>query len=106
VSAPRKNFLQRESELSTRPVGPIKTEGRNGKIRTDQDRRQARGADINNGQRAAKPGKKRDKHLVVRIDAEDYAQVKKRAAAAGARTISAYLRRAALDRSTDIDAAV
>jgi len=34
--------------------------------------------------------------LLVRIDAEDYAQLKKRAAAAGARSVSAYVRRAAL----------
>jgi len=51
---------------------------------------------MSNGQHAAKPGRRRDKQLLVRIDAEDYAQLKKRAAAAGARSVSAYVRRAAL----------
>ena len=34
--------------------------------------------------------------MLVRIDAEDYAQLKNRAEAAGARSVSAYVRRAAL----------
>jgi hypothetical protein len=48
------------------------------------------------GQHAAKPGKRRVKFVNVRYDLDDYELLKDRAKNAGAKTVSAYVRRAAL----------
>jgi hypothetical protein len=48
------------------------------------------------GQHAAKPGKRRVKFVNVRYDLDDYERLKDRAQKGGAKTVSDYVRRAAL----------
>jgi hypothetical protein len=58
---------------------------------------------MSNGQLTAKPGKRREKFVNFRVDWVDYARLKDRAGKAGARTVSAYMRSAALtDRQIDM----